>query len=383
MWLPHARQLIVITFVFSPWVARVFAQDTVSLEAIDWGATLPQDRLVAQLGTKRVIFVGETHDRYDHHLNQFEIIKQLHQLDPSLAIGVEYFQQPFQAQVDDYIAGRTAEKEFLRSTEYYQGWGYDYRLYATIFRFAREHQIPVRALNVPRDLASQIAKVGIKGLSAQQRTYVPKEIVPANDAYRSRLRAAFQGHGKEKPDDFDHFVEAQLVWDEGMAEGAAAYLNANQGRRMVILAGSGHLIFGDGIPTRLARRTNATYAIVLNGGDEVEPHMADYVLLSRKQELPSPGVLGISLEEKDGECRIRSLSPGGVGEKAGLRSGDVLVEIDGQAVKNIADMRLALWDKKPRDRAQVNVRRKRRFGVVTTHTFDIELAAASKPSGKS
>ncbi len=43
----------------------------------------------------------------------------------------------------------------------------------------------------------------------------------------------------------------------------------------------------------------------------------------------------------------------------------------------------ALWDKKPRDRAQVNVRRKRRFGVVTTHTFDIELAAASKPSGKS
>ena len=75
MWLPHARQLIVITFVFSPWVARVFAQDTVSLEAIDWSATLPQDRLVAQLGTKRVIFVGETHDRYDHHLNQFEIIK--------------------------------------------------------------------------------------------------------------------------------------------------------------------------------------------------------------------------------------------------------------------------------------------------------------------
>ena len=227
MWLPYARKLIVIGLAFSPWAARVFAQDTASLEAIDWGATLRQDRLIAQLASKRVIFVGETHDRYDHHLNQFEIIRQLHQLDPNLAIGVEYFQQPFQAQVDDYIAGRTAEKEFLRATEYFQGWGYDYRLYATIFRFAREHQIPVRALNVPRDLAPQIAKVGIKGLSAQQRTYVPKEIVPANDAYRNRLRAAFHGHGAQKPEDFDHFVEAQLVWDEGMAESAAAYLNAN------------------------------------------------------------------------------------------------------------------------------------------------------------
>lgn len=381
MWIPRARHLIVITLALFPWVARVSAQDKVSLEAIDWGATLPQDRLVAQLATKRVIFVGETHDRYDHHLNQFEIIRQLYQLDPNLAIGVEYFQQPFQAQMDDYIAGRTSEKEFLRSTEYYQGWGYDYRLYAPIFRFAREHQIPVRALNVPRDLASQVAKVGVQGLSAQQHASVPKEIVPANQAYRARLRAVFQGHSQEKPNDFDHFVEAQLVWDEGMAESAAAYLNANQGRRMVILAGSGHLIFGDGIPARLARRANATYGIVLNGGDEIEPHLADYVLLSKKQELPPAGVLGVILEERDGECRIRLLSRGGAGEKAGLKSGDALVEIDGQAVKNIADMRLALWDKKPGDSAQVHVRRKGRFGGATAHTFEIELAAA-KPSGK-
>jgi len=110
-----------------------------------------------------------------------------------------------------------------------------------------------------------------------------------------------------------------------MAESAAAYLNANPGRRMVILAGSGHLEFGSGIPKRLERRTKATYAIVLNGGDQVEPHMADYLLLSKKQELPAAGILGVSLEEKDGECRIGSLSPGGAGEKADLKAGDVLV----------------------------------------------------------
>jgi hypothetical protein len=212
---------------------------------------------------------------------------------------------------------------------------------------------------------------------------LPKEIGPADEDYRSRLRKAFDAHGAAKPDAFDHFVEAQLVWDEGMAESAAAYLNANQGRRMVILAGSGHLVFGTGIPKRLERRTNATYAIVLNGADEVEPHMADYLLLSKKQELPVAGILGISLVEKDGECRIHSLSAGDAGEKAGLKRGDALIEIDGQTVKRIADMRLALWDRKPGDRVRVSVRRMRRFGAVTALNFEVELAAPGKPAAKS
>ena len=382
MWLRYSRYLLVLALAYASWVVGAIAQDQESLDVIDLDTTLSLDRLAAQLATKRVVFVGETHDRYDHHLHQLEIIMRLHQLDPNLAIGVEYFQQPFQLQVDDYIAGLTNEKEFLGATEYYQGWGYDYRLYAPIFRFAREQRIPIRALNVPTSLASAVAEVGIAGLSGQQRTYLPKEIGPADEDYRSRLRKAFEAHGAAKPDAFDHFVEAQLVWDEGMAESAAAYLNANQGRRMVILAGSGHLAFGSGIPTRLERRTSATYVIVLNGGDEVEPHMADYLLLGKKQELPAPGILGISLKEQDGKCRIRSLSAGGAGEKAGLKRGDVLIEIDGQTVKRIADTRLALWDKRPGDRVRVSVRRMRRFGAVTAFNFEIELAAPDKPAEK-
>jgi uncharacterized iron-regulated protein len=358
------------------------AQDGTSVDAVNLDTALSLDRLAVQLATKRVVFVGETHDRYDHHLNQLEIIRRLHQLDPSLAIGVEYFQQPFQAQVDDYIAGRTTEQEFLRATEYYKRWGYDYPLYAPIFRFAREQRIPVRALNVPSALSSAVAKVGVAGLSEQQRAYLPAEIAPADDAYRSRLHTTFEAHQAAKPGAFDHFVEAQLVWDEGMAESAAAYLNANPGRRMIVLAGSGHLAFGSGIPKRVERRTNATYAIVLNGGEEIEPHMGDYLLLTKRQELPEAGILGVSLKEEDGECRIASLSPGGAAEKAGLKRGDVLLDIDGQTIKTTADLHLNLWDKKPGERVQVSVRRKILFGEAAAHSVEVQLTAP-KRIGKS
>jgi uncharacterized iron-regulated protein len=342
------------------------AQDADPLHVVDLATPVALDKLAAQLATKRVVFIGEFHDRYDHHLNQLEIIRRLYEADHNLAIGVEYFQQPFQSQVDDYINGRSTEQEFLRASEYYPGWGYDYRLYAPIFRFARENKLPVRALNVPKTMASQVGKTGLAGLSTEQRAYLPKDIPPADDAYKARLRSAFEGHGaKAKPGDFDHFVEAQVTWDEGMATSAAKYLNDNPTRRMVILAGSGHISYGSGIPKRVARQTGATYAIVLSSGEEIEPDMADYLLLTKKQNLPPAGTLGITMEEKDGEVRIKTLSPGGAAEKAGLKKGNVLAAVDGQPLKSTADLRLALWDKKPGDRVKV--------GTSKGQVLDIEL----------
>jgi uncharacterized iron-regulated protein len=370
------KWLLIWTLAFS-WAAGATAQDRPSFDAIDLHSGLSLDQLVRQLATKRVVFIGEIHDRYDHHLNQLAIITQLHKRDPDMAIGVEYFQQPFQSHVDDYIAGRISELEFLRTTEYYSRWGYDYRLYAPIFRYAREQRIPVRALNVPTALVSAVARVGIAGLSQKERTYLPHSIEPADAAYRSRLYEAFQEHTGLRPDAFNYFVDAQLVWDEGMAESAAAYLNAHKDRRMVILAGAGHLEFGSGIPKRLERRTHATYAIVLSSGEEIEPGIADYLLLSKKQELPPAGVLNVRLEEKRGECQVGSLTPGGAAEKAGLRKGDVLVKLDGQVVKSIADARLALWDKKPGALVHVEVHRKRFLRAPAHLDFAVKLAAST------
>jgi uncharacterized iron-regulated protein len=354
---------------------RAAPQDGTSISALNLDAPFTFENVVTQLAAKRVVFVGETHDRYDHHLNQLHIIQRLHQVEDNLAIGVEYFQRSFQPQVDEYIAGRSTEEQFLRAIDYYRTWGYDYRLYAPIFRFAREQHIPVRALNVPGTLASAVAKVGIAGLSTEQRDSLPKEIQPADEAYRSRLRAAFEEHPSAKPGAFDRFVEAQLVWDESMAANAAEYLNANPGRRMVILAGSGHVAFGSGIPSRLERRIHDKYAIVLSSGEDIEPKIADYVLLSKRQELPPAGVLGARLKEEDGECRIDSLEPGGAAEKAGVKRGDVLVDVAGQPTKTITDVRVALLEKTPGERIPLTVRRRQRLGASSVRALEVELAA--------
>jgi S1-C subfamily serine protease len=168
------------------------------------------------------------------------------------------------------------------------------------------------------------------------------------------------------------------VWDEGMAEGAAAYLSANPARGLVILAGSGHVVFDSGIPKRLERRTHATYATVINSGEAIEPGISDYILLSKLQHLPPAGVLGVMPQEKNGECRIGSLSPGGAAARAELRKGDTLVTINDQSIDNTADVHLALWDKKPGDSVRIKIRRRRRFGRVSARDFEFKLGGPGR-----
>ena len=57
-----------------------------------------------ELDQNRVIFVGEIHDRYDHHLTQLAILQALHHKNPRLAIGVEWFQQSFQPVINEFLA---------------------------------------------------------------------------------------------------------------------------------------------------------------------------------------------------------------------------------------------------------------------------------------
>jgi uncharacterized iron-regulated protein len=218
--------------------------------------------MIRRLEPSRAIFIGEVHDRPEHHRSQLELICRLHERGTYLAIGVEFFQQPFQAYLDDYIAGRLEERDLLRLTDYERRWGYDFELYAPILRFARQNAIPLVALNVPTELTKAVAKRGLQGLSDAQRDYLPAHIDRSNAAYAQRLKAVFEAHPKSPHSRFEHFLDAQLLWDEGMAATAADYLSKHPERKMVVLAGNGHVAWRSGIPARLSRRLDIGISVI-------------------------------------------------------------------------------------------------------------------------
>ena len=335
------------------------------------------DGLTSQLSNKRAVFIGEVHDRLEHHQNQLRIIQSLYAHNPNLAIGVEYFQQPFQSYLDDYIAGRIDEREMLIKTEYFKRWKLDYRLLQPIFKFARENHIPVLALNISDEIHNKVFTGGMKSLNPEELSRTPDYIKPASDRYLQRLQAIFDSHPPSN--DFNTFVEGVVLWDSSMADTAARYLNKHPNSQMVVLAGMVHIMYGDGIPERVNHRLGSNQsALLLNGSDfEQYPGIADYLLATEgNKQLPKIGMLGVSILDGENSVYVSEFNSDSAALAAGIEKEDHLVAIDGMKVANMLELKATMFDKQPGDQVQVSVQRKNMIGLKEEMQFEVTLRGA-------
>jgi len=343
---------------------------------LDVGALGGLDALVEGLLDARVIFVGESHDRYEDHLNQLAIIRGLHEQGADLAIGTEFFQQPFQPALDAYVAGDLSEADLLRETQYFQRWRFDYRLYRPILRYARAQGIPIIALNVPTEITEKVGAGGLAALSAEERALAPADIDREDQAYREHIEAVFAMHPKADGAEFEHFLEVQLLWDEGMAERAAQFLTSHPNKTLVVLAGAGHVEYGRGIPQRVLRRVEVPAATIVSGRHRpMDPKLADYILYPRQVGLPAAGMLGVMLELPDGGgVLVQGFSEDSGARDAGVKPGDRIVRVGDHAIDDYADIRIALMDSRPGQQMPVEVIRRTAFlGSLQRLIFDVEL----------
>lgn len=319
--------------------------------------------ITPQLAKHRTVFVGEQHTQYSDHLNQLAIIKNLHKRwGKNTSIGLEMVQQPYQSVLNNYIAGKISEREMLKGTQWFDRWQYDFRLYRPIFSYAKANKIPLIALNIPKELTRKITKVGIKGLSKKERQQLPTIIDRSNKDYAKRITSVFGKHSHTSSKGIDKFLDAQLAWDEGMAFAAAKYLKRNPAKRMVIIAGGGHVINRSGIPDRLDRQINSRSAVVLNNvGETPSATQGDFLLFSPEIKLPAKGMMGILMSDEKSGVSVNSTVFHSAAAKAGILKGDVIVAIDGQAIKSSADVKIWGVNKKPGDAVKLKLKRKNKI----------------------
>jgi uncharacterized iron-regulated protein len=329
---------------------------------------------MAQISTARVVLVGETHTRWDHHLVQLEILKLLYQKSPRLAIGVEWFQQPFQEHLDAYVAGEISEQEMLRLTGYFERWRYDYRLYRPILQYAREHRIPVIALNASQELSTALSKTGFDDLPAELKEQLPESYDWSDKDYEQRLRNIFDEH-PDNAGDFEQFHRGQLTWDESMAERAVRYLKENPESRLLVLAGSGHIMYGSGIPNRIKRRIDVEQFSILVSEDflSLSENIADFLVLSAEQSLQPVGLIGALLETEGKLVMIKGFSDNSAIKDAGLPKGAVIIKVDDTKVESFADFKMAIIDKKPGERVDLFYLENAESGSKDVKSINLEL----------
>ena len=328
--------------------------------------------IMAELATVRVIHVGEVHDRYEDHLLQLRVLRAMHRQHPKVAIGMEMFPRSVQPVLDAYLAGEFDEREFLRRSEWFGNWNFDYRLYREIIDFARHHRLPIIALNLERGLTSKVFREGgISELEEDERAQLPPDRDLGLPGYRERIEAAFRmpgsPHHREKTDEaaqrrrFAGFLQAQSLWDEQMAAAMAEFLEPNPDYRLLTVVGQGHTDKENAIPPRLARRLpDVSQAVLVPVREQTAPAAAaDYFLFLPPAGLPEPALLGVRI--RDGReqpgALVAGVSPHSPAGRAGIKENDLLIALDDETIDSGSDLRIALLYHAPGETVTVTLLR--------------------------
>jgi len=172
--------------------------------------------------------------------------------------------------------------------------------------------------------------------------------------------------------------QAQVVWDEAMADAALRFLEspAGAGRQLVIVAGSGHVLHHLGINLRLARRAPSLSQATLvclgvpASGEPVSRGLADVVAgTSPEGKAVEYPTLGLGLPRQAGAApKIERLAPHGAVAGVDLKVGDLILAVDGEPAPDVFSVR---WLLGQRDWGQRVTLRLRRGGEELTRTLTL------------
>lgn len=274
-WLPA---LILLVALLVPSAAQPVQFDR-AVRLAD-GAAVGFGELVDESAAARFIFLAENHLDGSHHAAQLAIIKALRANGRPLAIGLEMFTANSQKQLDRWLAGDLSLTEFR--AVYRRDWNIPWEQYHEILLFAREHRIPLVGLNLPLAISRKVSRQGFAALSPEERRLLPATITcNVSPAYMAFIRQAYASHGLDERS-FEHFCEAQLLWNRYMAEQLRRYAARHPRVTLVALLGVGHAL-KKGVPDETTT-DQRSYRVILPefkglNRSNVTHRDADYLLL--------------------------------------------------------------------------------------------------------
>jgi uncharacterized iron-regulated protein len=220
---------------------------------------LLMSQAVADLKENRIVLVGEHHGNRQSHMAQLAVIRALKEAGLRVAVGLEMFRNESQPALDQWISREIDAERFEKI--YYDNWNFPWQAYRKIFEYARNQQIPMIGLNVPREITRQVSRNGFKSLSPQQKGKLSEVSCIVDQEYMNYIRKAFGSHAHGQLN-FIYFCEAQMVWDTAMAVYTLDYLKKNPDSIVVILSGAGHAQKG-AVPRQIRLRSDLPYAVIL------------------------------------------------------------------------------------------------------------------------
>lgn len=222
------------------------------------GKRFPAEDLLTTLAAADGVCIGERHDEVLDHYAELRLItgflerRQMRGFE--LGVGLEMLRAEDQIAVTAFEHSNIDAEEFLERVDWEQEWGFPSQYYMPQLVTARTRGARLLALGVAQRVTRRIAETGLEGLGDYERGRLPP-LDFTSQQHRKIFDELMAGHPGAERIDLDRYYEAQIVWDESMAQTSANWLTQRRpGRKIVILAGTAHC-HRDAIPSRIEVRT--------------------------------------------------------------------------------------------------------------------------------
>ena len=314
------------------------------------GNVISMDELIGKLSNVSVVYVGEMHMSVEDHKIQLAVLQKLSQGGRCVELAMEMFPATAQPVLDRYVRGEMSQEDFLKEVRWEEDWGFPYSLYRDLIDWQKQKRMPIICLNAPNKVVRKIAHNGLGSLTPDERSQVAREFHFDDSANRVRIRKEYTVHEKDGIKDFQSFFEAQLAWEETMAQTLAERLEQTEGKcKIVVAIGEGHISDRLGVPYLARLRKPHEYITIAPvpidyPSSTLDPNMADYIVITDKSEPFHRPRLGVAIQPAASGrgVEILSILPDSPAAAANLRKGDIILSVNGLPVKSVEEVRQAL-----------------------------------------
>ena len=160
-------------------------------------------------------------------------------------------------------------------------------------------------------------------------------VLVASHGGAGSVQGAFVAARREFAGSWEYLLEDAIYTTPPHPNFGGAALIGRRGR----LLGIGSLFLQDVLPAHGPIAGNMFIPI-----DQLKPILADLIAQGRSSE-PSRPWLGMYTQELGGRIVVLRITPNGPAHQAGIRRGDMIVGVAGEAVKSLADFYRKVWSK--------------------------------------
>jgi uncharacterized iron-regulated protein len=246
------------------------------------GEPIPLEEMIEDLATVRIVYIGEFHTVARHHEAQAEILKRLKEKGLSLAIGMEMFAESQQPILDKWQQGPGGVDSLINALGR-EHWT-NLADYEPVLMLAKKSKIPIRGLNADDRIVKKVAREGLESLSDTERRQIPGDVDQVNPLHERLLNIRLKVHKAFHEKALHNIILAQALRDATMAHAVDRFLKSPEGRDrvMLVIAGTGHVSYGFGIPERTEKLNDLPYRIVLLS------ESGELVLSEKEKQLAAP-----------------------------------------------------------------------------------------------